>query len=743
MRVRQALAFAVSALLACALPGPVGALQSLPLESLQVNLSRVLVDCSRNPINKSLFYEHNRVGRWLQCHNVSEVTFPKTPDRHPENATWDALGSRLFSSVAPPFAPLSSSNQQCKLHSQQFLKRLAQFDLWALQMYDASAKLPSGMLSGNVNQYGDFDECLKVESPDGAVAGQYCLSYLEIKLAHKDDPKLNKLHSLLHSHSFFKSDIDDPGHRVPRSSSINWGVCAPASCSAQDIQDEIWRILDTYLSDTGVKYRVKVDPEMCTTRQRINHLPTSFFVVGGLFLAYIGMCMLAALFEHMTPPSFQKSTAAEYFISFSLKKNFNKLFSTSVSADDISSVHGIRALNALMLILCHKSMAMFYNPYVNRTAMSELIGKPWTAIIRAASLYTDPFIMLSGLLTSYVFFKQFEKNKSISVPKEISSRLLRLVPTLGALILFCTFVFPFVASGPQWNQVVSHHATICKDTWWRNLLFIHNYFGFKNMCLTHTHHIGIDTQLFLTSPLFVWLVWKWPKPGMITLFVLGVFSTILRFYASYIHQLSLFVYYGNPVHRLFDTADLSYIIPSHRLTVYLIGIGLAYCLRKCGRDFKLKQSHLSLGWLIALCMLYYSLASPSKMGDQSYVYDRWDAANYAAFAPITWCLYFAWIIFISHTGNGGIMGRALSWKGFVICTKLSYSVYLTQFPVFFYNVGTTRHADTYQVFLLINFKELISIAVASIALTILFEIPFQNIRSIIFRVQPKPAVKSQ
>jgi hypothetical protein len=40
---------------------------------------------------------------------------------------------------------------------------------------------------------------------------------------------------------------------------------------------------------------------------------------------------------------------------------------------------------------------------------------------------------------------------------------------------------------------------------------------------------------------------------------------------------------------MFDTADYSYILPTHRLTVYAMGIALGYLLRHCGRDFKLKS----------------------------------------------------------------------------------------------------------------------------------------------------------
>lgn len=39
-----------------------------------------------------------------------------------------------------------------------------------------------------------------------------------------------------------------------------------------------------------------------------------------------------------------------------------------------------------------------------------------------------------------------------------------------------------------------------------------------------------------------------------------------------------------------------------------------------------------------------------------------------------------------------------SWRGFQVSTKLSYAIYLTQFPVFFYNVGRRRHVHHYYNF---------------------------------------------
>jgi hypothetical protein len=67
-----------------------------------------------------------------------------------------------------------------------------------------------------------------------------------------------------------------------------------------------------------------------------------------------------------------KGTGRKFMQAFSLRKNVLTLFSLSRSPDDIESVHGIRAVSALLLLLAHKSMALFFNPYTNRTVMAEV-----------------------------------------------------------------------------------------------------------------------------------------------------------------------------------------------------------------------------------------------------------------------------------------------------------------------------------------------------------------------------------
>ncbi|RLU26672.1 hypothetical protein DMN91_000469 [Ooceraea biroi] len=645
------------------------------------------------------------------------------PEAHQTNPYYEDfpeeidLEARRLLQILPAYDPGAGHvSAECKRHSDIFHEELSKFTLWALKMYDATAKVPSGLLSGNVNQLGDFDECMDVEGKDG-IRGQYCLAYLQLDI-DQSRPDLKYLHRL-------------PGHRVPRFSTVNWAICTPASCTVEDVQASLQHAIMKYTAQTGLKITLQVNKSMCQVKENLV-LTKATIATSLFFITVFVLTIVAAFYEHYKIP------ANELLLSFSLKRNVRKLFSMERPKGDIAVLHGVRFLNSLLLLIAHKSMALFFIPYVNRTFMGEFLGKPWTVIGRAASLYTDPFIMLSGLLTTYLFVGRLNRTGSLDIKNEYLSRLLRLVPTLGALILFCTHVMPYIGSGPQWPLVVTQHADICKKTWWRNFLFIHNYFGFENMCLTHTHHIGIDTQLFAISPLMVLLLYKRPKIGIIVLAAIASISTALRFYAMYARHLNNYVYYGTSIRQLFDTADYSYTLPSHRLTIYIIGIFVGYLLRNLPKDFKMSTTTLYTGWTVSTVMFLGAFIGPSKMGSIDYVYNPIHAAIYNAFAPIGWCSLFIWMAITEHTGNSNcFLNRLFSWRGFLVTTRISYAIYLTQFPVFFFNVGQTRSAEHYEFFrMMLNFKETIWIVFMSIILTLLFDSPFQNIKNYLLK---KPA----
>lgn len=92
-----------------------------------------------------------------------------------------------------------------------------------------------------------------------------------------------------------------------------------------------------------------------------------------------------------------------------------------------------------------------------------------------------------------------------------------------------------------------------------------------------------------------------------------------------------------------------YINPPYRFTVYAMGIGLGYLLRMF-KDTKLTEKQLKIGWYLSIASFLLAFFGPAPMGDINYKYNATHAACYASLAPVAWCFFFAWIIFVSHLG---------------------------------------------------------------------------------------------
>lgn len=85
-------------------------------------------------------------------------------------------------------------------------------------MHDATGKLTSGLLNGNINQHGDFDECVGIEVTDMEAAvdtshepllrGKYCLAYAQPVLPHRSR-RLKTFYELVQSHEPFHSEFND------------------------------------------------------------------------------------------------------------------------------------------------------------------------------------------------------------------------------------------------------------------------------------------------------------------------------------------------------------------------------------------------------------------------------------------------------------------------------------------------------------------------------------------------------
>lgn len=122
------------------------------------------------------------------------------------------------------FLNTSILQPECQKAYKRFLKDLSENNLDALKselyikkvfeknkifgdlplVFDATAKLPSGILNGNIIQYGDFNECMEVKN------AQYCLAEINFETL---SPQIH-FKDLIQSFNFFKDKFDDVSYKL-------------------------------------------------------------------------------------------------------------------------------------------------------------------------------------------------------------------------------------------------------------------------------------------------------------------------------------------------------------------------------------------------------------------------------------------------------------------------------------------------------------------------------------------------
>lgn len=76
-------------------------------------------------------------------------------------------------------------------------------------VYDSNDQISAGILSGNVNNYGHFQQCLKVgDEGDSPFRGKHCFAELQ-PFVTKSATYLSHLRSLSQSFDLMKSQLDD------------------------------------------------------------------------------------------------------------------------------------------------------------------------------------------------------------------------------------------------------------------------------------------------------------------------------------------------------------------------------------------------------------------------------------------------------------------------------------------------------------------------------------------------------
>ncbi|PSN55352.1 hypothetical protein C0J52_01840 [Blattella germanica] len=199
-----------------------------------------------------------------------------------KNAT--NLGGVLLNTLGTPFAAASEKvSQQCKMHSESYLEELSKLTPWAIHMYDASTNIPSGLVTGNTQQMGNYDQCLGIEVKNSdnelQFRGQQCRATLQFRRLEAGDRNSSDFDMKDLFGALLKAS-DSEDWKSSDSVPYTWAICVPSTCSASDVENHFNELLLPLNVENRVQLILSVSPNDCLVASTMDiHFTASQIVI--------------------------------------------------------------------------------------------------------------------------------------------------------------------------------------------------------------------------------------------------------------------------------------------------------------------------------------------------------------------------------------------------------------------------------------------------------------------------------
>uniref|UniRef100_A0A7I4XXS6 NRF domain-containing protein n=1 Tax=Haemonchus contortus TaxID=6289 RepID=A0A7I4XXS6_HAECO len=538
-------------------------------------------------------------------------------------------------------------------------KKILDDNMFAVKQLDSFGKLPAGIMEITTISSGSYIECRDLIAP---YEPHYCYAGITVKNL------TNKLLGQL---------------------GVSVAVCMPKSCNEEDIP----LLLKTIINEETLP--IKFRSASCVPT---NVQPTTAFWIFMTFMAFfVSWAILASIVDYFLDAHYQsenirKTTAIRLLLTFSFYANANSLLDTREPKEGtIRSLASIRFISMTWVAAGHSLL-----PYVSSDALLPVLSL-WNPLLATtftnAFLSVDTFFLLSGILVAYLFFKNRPPSKLVKNPLTwimfYVHRFLRLTPPVMMFIGFFTVMSPFLigpwmASKPR-NGLDASGALNCQKYWWRNMLYINNFFGMKNECYPITWYLAVDTQLYVSAPLFLISLYISPIIGMLVLVLCCSGSVAYTYVITYQDDLPALIMGAFALPRVAEFFDKFYQKPWTRCPPYLIGIGVGYLLARLkGRKPKISWVLVTVAWMVATGVALLTVYGPHEyiMGADNW--SKFVRATYNNFSRIGWSLAVSWVIVANHLGWGGPIATFMDHPLWQPLGRLSYCAYIVHYFIIQY-----------------------------------------------------------
>ncbi|XP_048524298.1 nose resistant to fluoxetine protein 6 isoform X2 [Dendroctonus ponderosae] len=617
-----------------------------------------------------------------------------------------------------------ASSELCRNHSMEFSAGLRSFEPWALKMFDASSKMQSGILAGNLFNFGSFDQCIAVqaETAYGPLKGKHCTLKLR--------PDTALLKKILSYNNISEKRWDQVKIFV-ENATLDWSICVPDSCISSDVLPHFQMLMETLTE--GLNLTVNLKEMNCLMEVSAERF--SFFELAVIFgmLAYVGFIAILTAIDLNAPSRESKSN--QLLSIFSASRNAIKVFARSAKArPDLDCVHGIRFISTCYVIIGHRYLMMMFFPVINSLQIINWTSYYRSTAITGGTLCVDTFFMISGMLVTIGFFEQASKGK-VNWFLFYFYRYIRITPPLAIVILwYCTLMHHF-GSGPLWNDMLDIIQKPCQQYWWAAVLHIQNYVHPYPLCLTQIWYLTCDMQYYFLSPIILIPFRNDQVLGSINFALLFSLSVAVNFYLAWAHKYNG----GVPVtNELFATEYFQhhYIAPHVRSSTYILGLGFGMLIyNQKGKEWNVNTAFVVAGWLVCAATMLASMLGCHVFFVEEHDYNRLESSIYLAASRSAWTLGIGWMVWACINGYGGPINFILSLHIFRVFGKISYGIYLLHMGMQYMISAAARtphyFSDLASMYAAVS--DLFIMVFCGFAFTILFESPLVQMLSLLAR----------
>lgn len=645
-------------------------------------------------------------------------------------------------------------------------------DLWATRFVDSTGRfLETGSSDGKHSSFGEYDECLDIESPDNKgliVKGQYCmvkiiLPYPSINSYKKGDPydrtfddtgirylkqfngqNLTTLTKLIEGLNYFNGTA----YRV--------GLCVPHYCKAHEVELFLNKMLYPI-----TRIPLEVGPK-CYTRDKTDDF-TVLQLISMSILVILSILVITSTGIEIYNIIYEKSVNEDnnnlgnakyadedesikvnpYYYTFSLVTNTRSLYDKN---------HKFAALDTIRLFLIlHIYVLYFYNTLSTMgiinlkrsfaTYPSHVLNLDRYSSLRN-SLFVDVLFIMSGfLLANGLIGKLRKANGKFNYIYYFVNRWFRFsIPLLGSFIFF--YILPLLGSGPSWDYGMNWVMRGCESPLvvLFGFLYISNFndqFGIMPRqaslpyCNPPTWFISALFQLHIIVPILIMIYYKNPKYGFYTMIgaiIIGMFlsvsPTIVFGIIPQVQYLQIETF-----EELLQSFLWYHLSTNVYIVSFLVGVLGGYFLRK---DIKFNVQHEVLLWIFSVITIIVVFTWNNAFWKLDKSSPLYSVLLWHTFGKLFFALAFTWIFFALCTGRAITLNRLLSWSNFQPFARLSFSFYMVHYMVIIRRIFSVRYVFLMTDGLMIE-NSIIDIMV-SFCLAYIFysliEAPFSNLMTL-------------